>query len=118
MILSPDNLLSWQTAVWLGSGLCVVALSWRRTQRIFSAWKRVLWRALMISLAFTPTVIPAADELGNALRVPAWYSLFLAARDSNMVALFAGVVPVLLAGVIFWTFGMAIYLLRNAIRAP
>ena len=117
MILSPDRLFSWPTAVWLGAGIGVIVFSWRRTGRIFDAWKRTLWRALMISLAFTPTVIPAAGEFGSALRVPAWYSLFVAARDSNMVALFAGVVPVLLAGVILWTFGMAIHFLRNAIRS-
>ena len=118
MILSPDRLFSWPTAIWLGVGLGVVAFSWRSTRRIFGPWKRTFWRALMISLAFTPTVIPGADEFGSALRVPAWYSLFVGARDSNAVALFAGVVPVLLAGVILWTFGMAIHFLRNASRAP
>jgi len=116
MILSVDNLFSWPAALWLCAGLSVVAHSWRRTRRIFSPWKRTFWRAFMISLAFTPTVLPAGGEFGQAIPVPAWYGLFVAARDLNMVALFAGTAPVILAGVILWTLGMAVHFLRNISR--
>ena len=113
MIITADNLFSWPTAIWLGAGICVIGYGWGRTQRIFNPWKRTLWRAFVIALAFTPTVIPTAAEFESVLRTPAWYALFVGARDWNLVALFAGIVPVFLAAVILWTLGMALHLLKR-----
>lgn len=54
----------------------------------------------------------AADFVSGIL-MPVWYALFLAARDADAIAFFAGAVPVLLATVVVWQLGMTVHLLRR-----
>ena len=102
-------------AAWLVVGVAVCAVAWRITRRIGIMWQRVLLRAFVLALAFTPSrfitgeMLTAEFGAGPAPLVPAWYLVVRAVTDMSPGFLICAAIPVAVSTYLLWVGGMSLH---------
>ena len=113
-MITSDTLLSWPMAAWLIIGVAVFVAAWRITRGVGIMWQRVLLRAGVLALVFTPSWFITGEMLTaefpvRAPLVPAWYLVVRAVTDGAPGYLLCAVVPVGIATYLLWVGGMSVH---------
>ena len=122
MMITSDTLFTWPIATWLAIGIAVAVMAWRMTRRVTIMRQRVLLRAAVLALVFTPSWLISGEMLTaefpvSAPLVPAWYLILRAVTDLAPGYLLCAVIPVAVATYLLWVGGMTLHHLLGRRRA-
>ena len=111
MVITADNFLSWQVAVWFAAASLVVALAWLVTRRVQPMWLRVFFRAAVVALCFAPLphlvmFMEEGAKAGVLVVTPLWYALFRSVAEGALLGVGVVVILWLVFTYFLWVAGM------------